>query len=470
MRPGPGTDVTSHLWSLAGAEPESLDRVTTTGPRHALPAVFDVTGLAAGTVAAAQLAAAELRPGGSARHPVAVDRRHAAIAFRSERLFTVDGRPGPSAWDAASGHYWTADDRLVQFHCNYPHHRAGVLAGLGVSDPGDDRVRSVIEAAVAERDAHDLEDRLSAEGMCVALLRSPEEWSGHPQGQAVGGLPVLEIERVADSAPEPLPSGPAALDGVRVADLTRVIAGPVCGRVLAAHGADVLRIGGPDLPVVDALLPDTNLGKRWADVDLASESGRTALIGLVAAGDVVVQGYRPGSLARRGFDMDHLVDARPGLVYATLSAYSHAGPWSDRRGFDSLVQTASGIGAAGAAACGVHGTKPLPAQALDHGAGWLLAFGVMIALGRRADEGGAWRVRTSLAQVSAFLQSMGHVDAMGVADPARDDVADLMTETAGGASTIGHVALPGTLAGEHVGWRRAGSARAADDLVWSSAR
>ena len=463
-------DVASHLWSLAGAEPDALDRVTITGPRHALPSVFDVTGLAAGAVTATQLAAAELRPGGSARSPVSVDRRHAAIAFRSERLFTVNGRPGPSGWDPASGYYPTAGGGLIQLHCNFPHHRAGVLAGLGLTDPGDDRVRGAIETAVADRDARDLEDRLMAAGMCVAMLRTPEAWAGHPQGRAVAALPVLEIERVADSPPEPTGIGATALGGVRVADLTRVIAGPVCGRVLAAHGADVLRVGGPGLPVVDALLPDTNLGKRWAEVDLRSAPGRSALLDLVAAGDVVVQGFRPGSLAGLGLGMADFAEARPGMVYATLSAYSHEGPWSDRRGFDSLVQTASGLGAAGAAGWGVEGTKPLPAQALDHGSGWLLAFGVMVALRRRAEEGGSWRVRTSLAQVSAFLQELGRIDATGVTDPSRADVADLMSETTSHGTTVGHVALPGTLGGEAVTWSRVGSARAADELVWSSAR
>jgi crotonobetainyl-CoA:carnitine CoA-transferase CaiB-like acyl-CoA transferase len=464
--------VLAHLWSLADCEPAALGRVTETGPRHALPAVFDVTELAVGAVGAAQLAAAMLM-GGSSVPPVTIDRRHSAIAFRSERLSTIDGRPPPPAWDEASGYYPTGDGGLIQLHCNFPHHRAGALAELGIDDPGDDRVRTAISSAVAERDAAELEQAMTDRGLCAAMLRTPTEWRSHPQGAAVADLPVVEIERVGDGparAVGDVAGTGKVLAGVRVADLSRVIAGPVCGRVLAAHGADVLRIGGPHLPVVEPLLDDANLGKRWAEVDLRRERGRAELLELVAGGDVVVQGYRPGSLAGLGVGPDDLFEARPGLVYAGLSAYSHLGPWAKRRGFDSLVQTASGIGAAGAEAAGEPGTRPLPAQALDHGAGWLLAFGIITALRRRADEGGSWRVRTSLVQVSAFLQALGRVDALDVEDPTVDDVLDLLTTTAGNDRVVGHVSLPGRIAERDITWDRPGSVRGADPLEWATSR
>jgi crotonobetainyl-CoA:carnitine CoA-transferase CaiB-like acyl-CoA transferase len=454
---------------LVGNDREALDHITETGPRHALPAAFDLTELASGVVGATQLAAAELL-GGGADHPVAVDRRHAAIAFRSERLFTMDGQPPPSAWDPASGYYRTSDSGLIQLHCNFAHHRAGVLAELKIVDPGDDRVREAIEAAVAERRADELEQTLTSRGMCAAMLRTPREWMAHPQGEAVAGIPVIEIERIGDAPVEPLAGGHDALGGVRVADLTRVIAGPVCGRILAAHGADVLRVGGPHVPVIAAILDDTTLGKRWAEADFRIATARAAFLDLVTDGDVVVQGYRPGALAGLGLDLHDMLARRPGLVYATLSAYSHVGPWSERRGFDSLVQTAGGIGAAGADAAGVAGTRPLPAQALDHAAGWLLAFGVMVAIRRRADEGGSWRVRTSLIQVSAFLQAMGRVDALDVDDPSADDVSDLLTETTSHGRTIGHVRMPGHIDGREIAWNRVGSARDADPLAWASDR
>lgn len=449
--------VAARIWQSVGGEAAALDRLTETGPGHALPSAFDVTGLAAGTVGCATLAAArlaELRDGRA--RDVEVDRRHAAIAFRSERHVTVDGVPPPTPWDPASGYYPTADGGLVQLHCNFPHHRAGALAELGIDDPGDEQVAVAVAAAVADRGAQELEDALAARRMVASRLRTEAEWAAHPHGRAVADLPVLEIERIGDAPPQPLPGGPQALSGVRVVDLTRVIAGPVCGRTLAAHGADVLRVGAPHLPVIGPILADTNLGKRWTDLDLRTDEERDRFLGLVAGADVVVQGYRPGGLAALGLDAHDLAVVRPGLVYASLSAYSHVGPWADRRGYDSLVQTATGVGAAGAAAAGVAGTRPLPAQALDHGVGWLLAFGVMEALHRRATEGGSWLVRTSLVQVRAFLGSLGTVDALAVADPGPAEISDLLTETAGAGGTVGHVALPGRIDGRATSWARSG--------------
>jgi crotonobetainyl-CoA:carnitine CoA-transferase CaiB-like acyl-CoA transferase len=302
--------------------------------------------------------------------------------------------------------------------------------------------------------------------MVASRLRTVGEWETHDHGRAVADLPVLEIIRIGDATVEPLPDGAAPLSGVRVADLTRVIAGPICGRTLAAYGADVLRIGAPHLPVIGSILADTNLGKRWADIDLRDAGACGRFRELVRTGDVVVQGYRPGGLTGLGLGPEALAELRPGLVYATLSAYSHVGPWRDRRGFDSLVQTATGIGAAGAEAAGVAGTRPLPAQALDHGAGWLLAFGVMEAIRRRATEGGSWHVRTSLVQVRTFLGRLGRVDALDVGDPGPADVTDLLTTTTGPAGSVGHVALPGMIDGRVASWTATGTRQPTDRPEW----
>ena len=466
--PPPDASAAARIWSSVVDDPEPLGRLTETGPDQALPSVFDVTGLAAGAVGCATLAAARLveLADGRARD-VVVDRRHAAIAFRSERLVTVDGSPPPSPWDPASGYYPTGDGGLVQLHCNFPHHRAGALDELGLDDPGDDEVAAAIAAAVAEREAGELDDALAARGMAASRLRTPDEWAAHPHGRAVADLPVLEVVALGAAPPEPLPGGSAPLSGVRVADLTRVIAGPVCGRTLAAHGADVLRIGAAHLPVVAPILADTNLGKRWTDLDLRDAESAGAFRQLVADADVVVQGYRPGALAGLGAGPEALAALRPGLVYASLSAYGHVGPWAERRGYDSLVQTATGVGAAGARAAGVEGTKPLPAQALDHGAGWLLAFGVMEALRRRATVGGSWLVRTSLVQVRTFLGALGPVDALDAPDPTRSDVADLLTEVDGPGGVVGHVALPGTIEREVARWARSGDPSPSSPPEWT---
>jgi crotonobetainyl-CoA:carnitine CoA-transferase CaiB-like acyl-CoA transferase len=456
----------SGIWRALQGKGAALSTYGEAGPVVALPSAFRVTDLAAGAVGAATLAAAELlrtRDGVSRR--VTVDRRHAAIAFRSERHLTIDGASPPTPWDPASGYYETADGGLVQTHCNFPHHRAGVLDELELVDPGDGEVAGLMAKAIGERDAQELEDALGARGMVAAMLRTPEEWAAHPHAQAVADLPVIEILPLGDALAEPLPDADGAVAGIRVADLTRVLAGPTCGRTLAAYGADVLRIGAEHLPVIGPVLADTNLGKRWANLDLRSLDDAATFGGLVADADVVMQGYRPGGLDSLGFSPEQLVAMRPGLVVASLSAYGHVGPWAGKRGFDSLVQTATGIGAAEAAAAGVSGTRPLPAQAHDHGAGWLLAAGVMEALRRRATVGGSWLVRTSLVQVRTFLGALGPVGDLGIADPG-DDVEDLLATVDGRGGRVSHVRLPGLIAGAESTWTQSGSRSPSDHPRW----
>jgi crotonobetainyl-CoA:carnitine CoA-transferase CaiB-like acyl-CoA transferase len=230
-----------------------------------------------------------------------------------------------------------------------------------------------------------------------------------------------------------------------VLDLSRVIAGPVSTRTLAAHGATVLRIGAPHLWDSDTLVIDTGFGKRSANLDLRDPRNQTALQELVVGADVVVEAYRPGSLGARGIAPEELAALRPGLVYVSISAYGRLGPWAARRGFDSLVQMASGIAATGATARDVDFPCPLPAQALDHATGYLAAFGAMVALERRCREGGSWLVRLSLARTGAWLTSLGHVDGLDSHDPTVDDVRDLVDESTSAFGTLAYVRPPGTI-------------------------
>ena len=124
---------------------------------------------------------------------------------------------------------------------------------------------------------------------------------------------------------------------------------------------------------------------------------------------VFVQGYHPGGLDGLGFSPEALARKRPGLVYASLSAYGRQGPWADRRGFDSLVQTVSGINDAEAQALGAAEPRALPLQALDSCAGFLLAFGIQAALQRQHTQGGSWHVQVNLARVAEWLWSLGRV-------------------------------------------------------------
>ncbi|CAO5236852.1 CoA transferase [Frankia sp. AgKG'84/4] len=466
-RPTPGPGVAEQLALLVG-EPGVAARLTVTGPADVLPSLYRVTTLAATSVAAAAVGAGRLsaaRAGANAGGdgdgfgdrdtdvPVTVDTRHAAAVFRSERHLRIDGRPPPSPWDPVSGYYRTADDRWIQLHCNFPHHRDGVLTLLGVpNDP------EAVARAIRRLDAPSLEADLRAAGMCAAMARPERAWAAHEQARALDGLPLVEITRLGETEAEPLPpvramaAGPAA--GLRVLDLTRVIAGPVAGRTLAAYGADVLRIGAAHLPEMGSLLADTGFGKRNARLDLRVAADAHRLRELISTADVVLQAYRPGALDRLGFGPAAVTRLRPGIVYASISAYGRRGPWCGLRGFDSLVQTASGLALGAAAATGSVRPVPLPAQALDHATGYLAAYGVLDALARRAREGGGWHVQVSLARTGRWLQSLGRHDTLALGDQTADDVAEYRGVLPGDFGELSYIRPAATVAGVAPYWRR----------------
>src|SRR5207302_764801 len=234
------------IWTSAGGEAFALDALTLTGDEPQLPSSFRVAAAAQVSVAATGLAAAEiwkLRSGQSQN--VAVDMRHAVVECRSERYLRVDGKPPPPAWDAIAGVYKTRDQRFVRLHTNFPHHRDAVCKVLSCTAERDD-----VQAALMQWDGEAFETAAYAGGCVVALMRSHDEWSDLPHAKALAALPPISIEKIGEAAPKPWPAGDRPLAGVRVLDLSRVIAGPVAGRTLAAHGADVLLISGPDLPAI----------------------------------------------------------------------------------------------------------------------------------------------------------------------------------------------------------------------------
>jgi hypothetical protein len=258
-------------------------------------------------------------------------------------------------------------------------------------------------------DGEAFETAAYAGGCVVALMRSHDEWSATPHAKVLAELPLISITKIGDAAPKPWPAGDRPLAGIRVLDLSRVIAGPVAGRTLAAHGADVLLISGLGLPAIPWLTIDTGRGKLTSFVELKSEQGRGVLRDLLAVADIFSQGYRPRAIAGLGFSPEDAARINPGIIYVTLSAYGHAGPWVERRGFDSLVQTATGFNHAEGQAAGVDGPKELPAQMLDHATGYFMAFGAMMAKARQAREGGSWHVQVSLAQTGRWLWNLGRV-------------------------------------------------------------
>jgi hypothetical protein len=376
--------VLAQAWQALGGDQSLLHLVGVDGDAG-LSAPLDVGGLALSAVGAQLLAAAELRAAAGRPDPVLLDARHVGLAFRSERFVRLDGAPAGAGFAPLSRFVPTADG-WVRLHANYPHHRAAVHRALG-PDP---------EAAAAERTSLQVEDAVVAAGGVAAAVRAPQEWDRHPQGQAVRDLPLLRLRRVG-----PAPARDRRLPGLRVLDLTRVIAGPVATRTLASHGADVLRVDGPRLPEDPAALLDTGPGKRHCVLDLADPPQRARFDELLAGADVLVLGYRPGALAAHGLGTERLAERFPGLVVVTLSAWGAAGPWAGRRGFDSIVQAASGIAAVTAGPDGTPGT--LPAQALDHAAGHLLAATVLRALTESRRQGGTWHGGLSLAQLARWL-------------------------------------------------------------------
>lgn len=377
-----------------------------------LPGPYRVADLAAECVAMTTAAAYDLWRG----TPPTVHIGHAAEAFRSERHTKVVGEAPKPLWAPLSGDYRTADG-WVRLHANYPHHADAIRSVLGDEPVLDDW------SAVA------VEDAVLAAGGAAAALRTRDEWLA-VQGNAVRAEPLVAIDRIADAPVRDHAPAETPLAGVRVLDLTHVIAGPVCGRTLAAHGADVLHVTRPGWPVLLDLVRDTDFGKRQCVAEVGE------LWPLVADADVVVQSYRPDSLAAKGFGPEELAAARPGIVVVSLSAYGHTGPWRARRGFDSLVQMASGI------AAGADRPRPLPAQALDHGTGWLAAYGVLTALRRRAAEGGSWHVRLSLARTAEWLHDLGFHD-----EPVSEvDVTPWLAETDSDFGRLTHLTVPGATA------------------------
>ena len=398
------TDVLDQLWSAVGGSPP-VD-VDFQGHDPIFPLPFRVGDAGAAAIAASAAMAAELwrmRTGRRQQVRVAVDA--AAAAMRSNQYLQrdrPDTQPSPlSIRGLNQDIYRTRDDRWLYLHRGFPHHRARVAALL---DRADDTER--LAEAVRRWDAAALEEAVVRAGACAGMVRSHAEWLAHDQGAAVEQLPLFEVTRVADSPPEPLPTGPRPLSGIRVVDVTRVLAGPMCGRTLAEHGADVLRIGTSLLPNNELQNIDTGHGKRSTVLDLTSEAGAAQLRTLVQGADVFSQGYRPGSLAQRGFGLDDVLRIRPGIVYVQLSAFGHAGPWQQRRGFDTLVQVVSGMAAEYA-----QDGRPrlLPVSVLDYCTGYLAAFGVMLALHRRARDGGSYLVRVSLAQTATWVMGLGRI-------------------------------------------------------------
>lgn len=390
----------NHLLQLAGLPLSAGDNVEISGPDALLQTPYKFVAPGAACIAACGLAAAELWKLKTGRtQQVRLDTHAAAAALRSPRYIKLDGKKPEEDAGKVTGFYQLKDGRWIYLHCNFPNVRDGNLKAVGA--PFD---KAAVTKAVAQREGLELEAAMFANGGCGGLIKTEAEWEMLPQQKSVARQPLFEIIKIGDAPPQPLPKGDRPLSGIRMLDLTRVLAGPACAKVFAEHGADVLRITRKDLPDLGAPSDvDTGIGKLQAHIDLRDPAQAQIMQGLVKDCDIFLQAYRPGSLAARGLSPEELGQTRPGIIYVTLNAWGFEGPWQDKRGYDTVVQSFNGM------AWRADNQKPafLPGSPHDYIGGYVLAFATMVALHRRATIGGSWMVRTSLAAAGEWFRGLG---------------------------------------------------------------
>ena len=415
-------DILLNLLKLLDISSDDIGNVIIEGRDPVLPSPFRIGEAGAAVIAATGYLASML---GCLKNKksqqIKVIVKEAAIAQRSHEYIKLINGHNQELWSPISGFYETRDNRWIQLHCNFPHHQQGVVDFLGC-----DNTKISVSNAIKTWEADILEEKLATLDLCAAMVRTPAEWQEHPQARIIESLPLMEIVKIGDSEPCPLPLGDRPLSGIKVLDLTRVIAGPVCGKTLAEHGADVMLISSPNLPSILPLVMDTGFGKRSAFIDITRQDEKNKLIALIKQADIFSQSYRPKGLAEKGFSPQKLAEMRPGIIYIDFSAYSHMGPWANRHGYDSLVQSATGI----VYEHSIAGDKPkhLPAQSLDYITGFLGSVGAMEALRRRAQNGGSYLVRISLAQTAHWFKQLGRVshDFSSCKIPDKKDIAYLL--------------------------------------------
>ena len=457
------------LLPIAGLDEERTQRLTITGGTDPiLPTSFRIGDTSTAALSAVGLAVSDLWESRTGRRQeVSVDARRATASLRSGKYIQLDGAGVSTERNTVMGVYPTKDGRWSYLHCNFPNHRAAALSVLGVAED-----RDAVTKAVAKWNAQDLEDAIIEAKGAGGMVRTMEEWAKHPQAMAIANLPLMEIVKLADSPPEALPEGSRPLSGVRVLDLTRVLAGPTCARTLAEHGADVMKITGAHLPNIGYQEYDTGHGKLNAQLDLRETKDMETLRGLVSQTDVFSQGYRPGTLGGRGLSPEELAELRPGIVYISLCAFSHMGPWASRRGFDTVVQTVSGItNRQGDLFPGANpGPQFYPVSAIDYLTGYLMAFGGMVALNRRVHEGGSWLVRISLAQVGRWLVSQGEIPEANLkhipAEFTPEEIASWSTVSDTPMGKLGHLGPVLSLSETPPRWARTSVPLGHHDPVW----
>ncbi|KAM0492311.1 hypothetical protein ACHAP8_009996 [Fusarium lateritium] len=468
-------DVVHDIWLGLDLPKTALSSVKLPGAEGpALPSSFKIGILAQASIALSALTAAQIH---AHRNRVPVPQvtaplKHAAIEYASERLYTINDQPIPARGTIGGLH--KTSDGYVRIHDSFPNHVEGTLKLLRLPLGAN---KQQVSEKTAKWAAIDLENCATVEGKtAIYALRSYEQWDQLPQSRAVRNFPIT-IKQFSQSSPSSIPramesGNTKCLQGLRVVEMSRVIAAPLCGKTLAAHGAEVIWVTSPNLPDLPVLDREFSRGKKTVQLDIHNEDDHEKLLGLLRECDVFVQGYRPGSLASYGLSQEDLMKINPNIIVANMSAFGPDGPWSGRRGFDSMVQTCSGMNVSEAEHAGQgEAARPLPCQALDHSGGYMLAVGVMAAVYHRAIKGGSWRVDVSLAGMMKYLRSLGQYpgssgfDAKDYKRP--EDVPEEYFETGGTAfgimKSIKHSA---SIVGVQVGWDRMPKPLGSDSPAW----
>ena len=437
------------------------------GPDAVMPSAFPVTAFATSAVMLATVAAAELWAARNDRAvpAVAVHSADASAAFRAEQLFEPDGWELPPLWDPLAGNY-RSKDGWIRLHTNYQHHRDAAVLALGASE------RESIAKVLSELSSAEAEAAVVAAGGAAAAMHTREEWLSSTPGLAALNASPFEVHRRSEPRQEAAWLARKAslpFSGLRVLDLTRVIAGPVCTKYLAAYGADVLRIDPPSFAEVGSLLPETTLGKRTAALDLSVAENRKTFESLVVEADIIVSGLRSDALAILGYSDKQLLALNPALILAKLNAYGWEGPWRNRRGFDSLVQMSCGIASTAVDDMNPshRGTQPnpLPAQALDHGTGWLLGAAIARALLHQLQEGRSSTIRASLIGSAQLLYELrARCITEATAAPQNSSRLEPCSTWWGKAS---RVPMPGKIAGVESAWHQEAGPLGRHVPVWS---
>ena len=405
------------LMAIRGLPLPDKGEVSITGSDPVLNTHFRLAATASAAIAGIGVAVNdlwELKTG--RRQSIAIDAVAATAALKSKNYFQAKNTNGTfeNVTDASheanrglTGIFQTKDGRWLLPHFGLDHLRRRML-GLLQADANTDSIAK----AVAKWDALELENAIDEARVCGGMIRTNEEWLQEPHGKILAAKPVVEIIKIGDSEPEPMPTGDRPLSGIRALDLTRILAGPITGRTLAEHGADVLMVSAPHLPQVWSYVADTSHGKRSCYLDLRDESEKQTLLDLVKTADVFSQGYRPDKINQMGLGPEALAEIRPGLVYVSINCYGADGPFSHRAGWEQIAQIMTGIAAEGVQSSTGYKPKTLPAAANDYITGYLGAYGTLLALARRAREGGSYHVRVSLCQTGMIIYDQGKVSAL----------------------------------------------------------